>query len=63
MTIQYKCKDCGDVDLVYVESVRISWNAQYQDWDIDPNGKGDKRCSNCKSWNIEEEEEEDDDDE
>ena len=61
MTIQYKCKDCGDVDLVYVESVRISWNAQYQDWDIDPNGKSlNQRCSNCKSWNIEEEEDDDD---
>ena len=58
MTIQYKCKDCGDVDLVYVESVRISWNAQYQDWDIDPNGKNlNKSSSNCHSWKIEENEE------
>ena len=52
--IYFKCQDCGDIDCVYVESVRIDWNPQYQDWDIDPNGKSDKRCGNCKSWNIEE---------
>ena len=55
--ISFKCQDCGDIDCVYVESVRIDWNPQYQDWDIDPNGKSNKRCGNCKSWNIEEHEE------
>jgi hypothetical protein len=51
----YKCKDCGDVDLVYVECVHITWNPQYQDWDIDPNDKAsNQRCSGCHSWNIEE---------
>ena len=55
--IHFKCQDCGDVDSVYVECVRISWNRKYQEWDIDPNDKSDKRCSDCKSWNIEEYEE------
>ena len=59
--ISFKCQDCGDIDCVYVESVRIDWNPQYQDWDIDPNGKSNKRCGNCKSWNIEEHEEGTDD--
>ena len=55
--IHYKCQDCGDVDMAYVECVRIDWNAHAQDWDIGPNDKSDKRCSDGKSWNIEEYEE------
>ena len=56
--IHYRCKDCGDVDMVYVECVRINWNGHEQDWDIDPDSKtSNQRCSNCHSWNIEEYEE------
>jgi len=58
--IHYKCKDCGDVDLVYVGGLTVTWNAREQWWDIDPNDLAiaDKRCSNCQSWNIEEYEDE-----
>ena len=54
--IHYKCRDCGEVDAVYVEGVRISWNAHDQQWEIDPNdlALADKRCSDCGSWNVEE---------
>ena len=57
--ISFECKDCGKVDAGYVECVRISWNRKYQEWDIDPNGKGDKRCSHCDSGNIDEEDDDD----
>ena len=59
MTIHYKCKDFGSHDNVYVEAVRVDWNARDQQWDIDPNdlALADKRCSDCQSWNIEESEE------
>ena len=56
--IHYKCRDCGEVDAVYVEGVRISWNAHEQDWDIDHGPGLDQRCSDCQSWNVEEYEEE-----
>ena len=64
--VHYRCRDCGDVDMVYVDGVRITWNAQEQRWDIDPDGKTlttliglsvNLRCSDCQSWNVEEYEE------
>jgi hypothetical protein len=61
-TIHYRCKDCGSLDDVYkckdvyIESIRVDWNARDQQWDIDPNALAlaDKRCGDCQSWNIEE---------
>ena len=58
--IHYKCRDCGEVDAVYVGGLTVTWNAREQWWDIDPNDLAiaDKRCGNCQSWNVEEYEEE-----
>ena len=58
--IHYRCKDFGSHDNVYIESIRVDWNARDQQWDIDPNdlALADKRCGDCHSWNIQEEEDE-----
>jgi len=54
--IHYKCKDFGSQDMVYIESIRVTWNARDQQWEIDPNdlALADKRCGDCGSWNVEE---------
>ena len=57
-TIHYKCKGpgCNDVDLVYASGLTAYWNAQEQEWKIDPNdlALADKGCLGCQSWEIEE---------
>jgi ribosomal protein L37E len=58
--VHYRCRDCGRVDMVFADGVRIIWCAQEQRWDIDPDGRtqygrrDNLRCGDCESWNIEE---------
>ena len=54
--INYKCKDFGSIDNVYIESVRATWDVREQEWHVDWNDVADAeiRCSDCNGWNIEE---------
>ena len=62
--ISYECKDFGSHDNVYIEAIRVDWNARDQQWVIDPNdlALADKRCGDCNGWNIEKHTEGEDDD-
>ena len=57
--IHYECKDFGSQDMVYIESIRVTWNPREQQWEIDTNDLhiAEIRCGDCGGWNIEEYEE------